>query len=130
MTRLVLPPQGLEAILAHADFCFPDECCGLLAGEENGLVRFVYPLTNADTSPVSYTIEPREHFEAWRHAERHGWELLGAFHSHPKGPDQPSVTDRALAAEPGWAYVIVSNRKLHAYRIAGHVVTEIELVLT
>lgn len=129
MTRLVLPRQGLEAILAHADFCFPDECCGLLAGEVGGLVRFVYPLTNAATSPVSYTIEPREHFEAWRHAERHGWELLGAFHSHPQGPDQPSVTDLALAAEPAWAYVIVSNRNLRAYRIADQVATEVELVL-
>lgn len=128
MINLVLPQQGREAILAHADFCFPNECCGLLAGEAEGRVRFVYPLTNADNSPTSYTIEAREHFEAWRHAERHGWELLGAFHSHPLGPNHPSHTDRERAAEPDWAYVIVSDGDLRAYRIVNRAVTRIELL--
>lgn len=130
MISIMLPRQGLEAIVAHADFCYPEECCGLLAGETEGRVRFVYPLTNAAASPSSYTIEPREHFEAWRHAERHGWELLGAFHSHPHGPHQPSHTDRKLATEPDWVYLIVSARRVHAYRIADQIVTPVKLIFT
>lgn len=127
MTTLVLPRQGWEAILAHADFCLPNECCGLLAGAPSGPVKFVYPLTNADASPWSYTIEPREHFEAWRHAERHGWELIGAFHSHPRGPDQPSQTDWDRAAEPDWVYLIVSHGEARAYCIAAQRFIPIEM---
>jgi proteasome lid subunit RPN8/RPN11 len=116
-------------MVAYAENCRPDECCGLLAGHSGGVVRFVYPLTNSNASPVSYTIDAREHFAAWRHAERNGWELIGAFHSHPNGPSEPSATDRALAGEPDWAYVIVSGGSLYAYRMVEQAVTPIDLLV-
>ena len=50
------------------------------------MVRFVYPLTNSNPSPTSFTIDPTEHFHSWRHATANGWDLIGAFHSHPDGP--------------------------------------------
>ena len=59
------------------------------------VVRFVYPLTNANPSPTSFTIDPTEHFHSWRHATANGWDLIGAFHSHPGGPGRPSKTDLA-----------------------------------
>ncbi|MGQ0850051.1 MAG: M67 family metallopeptidase [Actinomycetota bacterium] len=114
-----LAPQAVAAMLAHADYCRPEECCGLLAGDRDGRVRFVYPLTNAQHSAVAYTIEPVEHFRAWQHANRSGWEMIGAFHSHPDGPLYPSATDLALAAEPDWVYVIVAASQLAGFRIVG-----------
>lgn len=128
VTQLKLPPQARQAMLAHAAFCHPDECCGLLAGDGGGLVRFVYALTNAEPSPITYTIDAREHFGALQHAERNGWELIGAFHSHPHGPPRPSATDLARAAEPDWAYVIVSEQRLHAFRIVDRIPTPVELL--
>lgn len=125
---LILPRQARQAMLAHADYCHPNECCGLLAGDPGGLVHFVYPLTNADHSPISYTVDPREHFEALKHAERNGWELIGAFHSHPQGSPRPSATDLARASEPDWVYVIVSERALEAFRIVDRAATLVALL--
>lgn len=132
MIRLIVAPQAVAAMLAHAENSLPNECCGLLAGDLlagdlGGQVRFVYPLTNSNSSPVSYTIDAGEHFAAWKHAERNGWELIGAFHSHPNGPSHPSATDRALASERDWIHVIVSNGTLNAYRIVDGLATPVEI---
>lgn len=97
-------------MIAHSRFCLPAEACGLIAGErtDSGLqVRMVYSLTNADDSPVAYTIDPMEHFRALQHAEHNGWELIGAFHSHPTGSGYPSHTDVGKAAEPDWAWCVI-----------------------
>ncbi len=121
-----------DAILEHSSLCYPNEACGLLAGDAGGL-RMVYCLTNADNSPTRFTIEPEEHFGALRHAERSGWELIGAFHSHVHGPAFPSPVDLAEAAEPEWLWIIAGpvdgSTELRAYRIADGVATERELVL-
>lgn len=113
----------------HALMCHPEEACGLIAGDASGAIRMVYPLTNAEASPVRYTIDAREHFGALRHAERNGWELVGAFHSHPTTEAYPSVTDIAKAAEPEWIYLIISLMgapQLRAFRIVRGAVTEVD----
>jgi len=126
--NLEIPKQGWEAILAHAEFCAPMECCGLLAGPSPAVVSFVYPLTNADLSPVAYTIEPYEHYRAWKHAEANGWNLIGAFHSHPSGPPLPSPTDLRLAVETDWIYLIVSGGQIRGFSMSA-TSAEVTLVL-
>lgn len=124
-----VPALIYEAMIAHARFEFPNEACGLLAADETGALRMCYSLTNADGSPVSYTVDPNEHFRSLQHAERNGWELAGVFHSHTASPPVPSSTDRRQALEPDWLYVIVglaefSAPEVRAYRIRDGVVTE------
>ncbi|HSJ27244.1 MAG TPA: M67 family metallopeptidase [Acidimicrobiia bacterium] len=119
-----LDPQIREAILVHADNCHPEESCGLLASDDKGRVRMAYPLTNALHSPTNYTIEPREHFRALRHAEAQGWDISGVFHSHPHSAAYPSATDVTLAADPTWLYVVVGMERrddpeLRGFRITG-----------
>lgn len=116
----------MAAIRSHFRETVPDECCGLLAGLGN-LVRFVYPLTNSQASPSAFTIAADEHFGAWRHAEAHGWELIGAFHSHPQGPEHLSTTDIALAGEPDWFYLVVTSQTLRAYQIVGRRAIEVAI---
>lgn len=120
------------AIVEYSRLCFPAEACGLVAGDEHGL-RMVYCLTNADDSPSSYTIDPAEHFGALRHAERNGWELVGAFHSHPHGPAAPSATDLARAAEPDWLWIVVGRPierpELRGYRIRDGLAAEEHLLV-
>lgn len=70
-------------------------------------VMKVYPTGNDDASAVSYTVPPREHYEAVIDAESHGWEVRGAFHSHPSGPARMSPTDLDRALRPGWVYVVL-----------------------
>ena len=115
--------------MAHARFCAPEECCGLIAADASGAIRFAYPLTNSYHSPVRFNIEPSEMFGAVRHAESNGWDLAGAFHSHPAGPAYPSPTDQAEAGEPGWLYLVASLQPpdLRAFSLAGEHPHEIEL---
>jgi proteasome lid subunit RPN8/RPN11 len=122
-----LPDQIRQAILAHAEHCSPDECCGLLAVDSTGVIRFAYPLTNADPSPVSYTIDPDEHFQALRHAEAMGWEIGGAFHSHPGGTAMPSMIDVQTALEPEWVYLIASPDEIRGFSIRDGVIEELSL---
>jgi proteasome lid subunit RPN8/RPN11 len=124
-----MPVAAREAMEAHARFCAPEECCGLLAGE-SGRVRFVYPLTNIEHSPTSFTIDPTEHFRAWKHALANGWDLIGAFHSHPSGPPRPSRTDLALAGEPDWVYLIVVEGSITGWSIRDRAVEPIELLIS
>jgi proteasome lid subunit RPN8/RPN11 len=124
---LLLADQIRQAILAHAANCAPDECCGLLASDGDGRVRFAYPLTNADPSPVSYTVEPVEHFHATRHAESLGWEISGVFHSHPRGPGEPSPVDVSSALDPTWCYLVAWNDSIRGFRIVDGKVEELRL---
>ncbi len=113
---LVVPEPIRLAVLTHAENSLPDECCGLIA-VANGAIRFAYPLTNANPSPVSFTVDPAEHFGAMRHAESQGWEILGVFHSHPEGEATPSPTDVAMAWDPEWIHLIVGGGELAAFVI-------------
>ncbi|HWL49640.1 MAG TPA: M67 family metallopeptidase [Acidimicrobiia bacterium] len=124
---LRFPDQIRWAILAHAQSCLPNECCGLLAMDREGLVRFAYPLSNTDPSPVSYTIDPDEHFQAMRHAESMGWEIGGVFHSHPDGTAMPSMIDVQSALEPEWLYLVAAPGEIRGFHIRAGVIEEIPL---
>ncbi|MFZ0013965.1 MAG: M67 family metallopeptidase [Acidimicrobiia bacterium] len=108
MTRPVvhLAEPLRREIIAHCIAGLPNEACGLLA-VRGGEVARVYPTTNADASPTSYTIPPDEHYAALVDAESEGWSLGGVFHSHPSGPATLSQVDLDRALEPDWVYVVV-----------------------
>ncbi len=133
MTETIVVPDAIrEAMVAHALACRPEEACGLLAADADGRVVFCYPTTNILRSRTNYTIDPTEHFRALRHAEARGWELAGAFHSHPHTEAFPSPTDVELAAEPDWVYVIVGladpdHPRVRAFRIREGTVTEVAM---
>jgi proteasome lid subunit RPN8/RPN11 len=122
-----LADQIRQAILTHADNCAPDECCGLLAADTEGRITFAYPLTNVDPSPVSYTVDPDEHFAALSHAESRGWGIAGAFHSHPGGSATPSMIDVQAALEPDWLYLIAAPAEIRCFRIRAGEVEELEI---
>ena len=127
-----LPSPIVEAAIAHAEFTYPEEACGLLAVDDAGSIRMAYCLTNRDRSRYRFTVDPNEHYRAWKHAERHGWDIGGAFHSHPASPAYPSATDVAGALDPSWVHVIVSladpaSPNVRAFRIADGAVHELEL---
>ena len=106
--RPVLQEEMVDAVIAHARFTYPEEACGLFAVDADGSPRMVYCLTNVERSRTRFTVDPNEHFRAWRHAERNGWDIGGVFHSHPASPPIPSPTDIKGALDPDWFHVIVS----------------------
>lgn len=114
-----LPRALYEEILAHARDGLPNEACGVIAGDAGSPVQ-VYPMRNAERSPVVYRFDSREQLEVTREIEEKGWDLLAFFHSHTHTEAYPSATDRAhahwrdpitgeeAAAFPGTLYLILS----------------------
>jgi proteasome lid subunit RPN8/RPN11 len=108
MTRPVvhLSEDLRRRIIDHCLAGLPNEACGLLAMEADRIAA-VYPTSNQDESPSSYTIPPQEHFDALTDAEARGWRIGGVFHSHPQGPATMSSIDVARALEPDWVYMVI-----------------------
>jgi proteasome lid subunit RPN8/RPN11 len=103
-----VPPDILDAMLAHARREPSLECCGLLAGR-NGTISRIYPAVNAVENPAtSYEIAPKEIFDRMREMRAEGIEMLGIYHSHPNGKNEPSPRDIDQAYYCEAAYFIIS----------------------
>jgi len=122
----------MRAFVAHARFCHPEEACGLLAVDDAGRLQMAYATTNVDGSRVHFTVSPREHFSAIRHAESRGWSIGGSFHSHPESAAFPSARDISGALDPAWLYVVVGMggavTEVRGFRIRQGIVEEVSLV--
>jgi proteasome lid subunit RPN8/RPN11 len=108
------------------------ECCGMLAGRD-GTTTCAFPATNAaSTRATSYEIAPKELFHLTRAIRDAGLELLGIYHSHPNGKNEPSPRDIAQAYYPDLAYFIISprpdaDRPVRAFSIRDEKVKELEI---
>ena len=123
--------EHIDEIVAHAREEAPNECCGIVASSDGAAVK-VFRATNAEASPVRYSLDPREQYEITKEIETRGWELGAIYHSHTRSPAYPSQTDVNLAFYPDALYVIVSLAgenapDLRAFKIAGEQIEEIPL---
>lgn len=108
---LVLPEPVREGIVDHARAGAPEEVVGILAGEhdDTSTVERSYRAENAAATPETrYEIAPVAELELLERIEDDGFEVVGFYHSHPRGPLEPSAVDARLAAWPDYSYVIVS----------------------
>jgi proteasome lid subunit RPN8/RPN11 len=98
----------LDQVLDCARKEWRQECCGLLAGRE-GVITRIFPASNAagDTAR-NYAIAPEELFVLMRTMRSEGLDLMGIYHSHPNGKNEPSPRDVERAYYPEAAYFIVS----------------------
>ena len=106
-------------MLAHAREEAPRECCGLLVGKGESVVRSVRA-RNLDAKATRYLIDPGRSLRGHSCRARRGLEVVGAYHSHPSSAPVPSATDIAEAnSGSDFLYVIVSlvNDDVRAYRI-------------
>jgi proteasome lid subunit RPN8/RPN11 len=112
-----LRPGVRRAIVDHARRDEPHECCGFLVGRGRD-VLFAAAMKNAAESPVVYRIDDRAHIDLRRALRSLSppLEILGVYHSHPRGPATPSETDRKSAFYPDWIYLIVGLGRLGASR--------------
>jgi proteasome lid subunit RPN8/RPN11 len=121
----------LDQIVAHARDDVPNECCGIVATENGGAVK-VFRATNAEASPVRYSLDPREQYRITMEIDDQGWELGAIYHSHTRSEAYPSQTDVNLAFYPDALYLIVSLHKpdepeVRAFRIAEERIEEVAL---
>ena len=109
---LKLTRQIEEAIRKAGADAYPNECCGILLGKDEGdehVVTSLRPIENARESDERYhrfLITAEEMMQAELEARRLGLDIVGFYHSHPDHPARPSDYDREHAL-PFYSYIIL-----------------------
>jgi len=129
---LALPKKFIDEMIAHAREEAPNECCGIIAGQDGRAVK-LFRAKNSEASPYLYNVDPQELFRIYRECDENGWEFLAIYHSHTKTKAYPSPTDIDQAYWPESYYVIISVRRRgrptkRAFRIVDGTVSEEALV--
>ncbi len=113
MSILRLTRAVWDAIRAHGEETYPDECCGALLGcsspqgwQVDTAVRAGN--TRTDSAHNRYHIAPAELVKIEREARRQGLGIAGFYHSHPDHPAHWSLTDLSEAHWLGCSYVITA----------------------
>jgi proteasome lid subunit RPN8/RPN11 len=112
-----------EALRAHGEETYPNECCGVLLGKSvategnsSAVTNHVRQIvragnTRTDSAHNRYNIAPQELVKIQRQARGLGLDIVGFYHSHPDHPAQWSKTDFAEAHWLGCSYIITSIEK-------------------
>lgn len=109
---LELDERHQQEIHRIATRAYPNECCGLLIGKEDGGVRMVEVVRatanqRTDSLHNRYLIDPEEIRDVEKDLRGSDSQIIGFFHSHPDVPAQPSSFDLDHAW-PWYSYLIVS----------------------
>ena len=120
MKTAIIPAYVRDALLSHSLAELPNECCGLLLGKQ--AIERAVPMRSIPPAPDAYYMDPEQQIEVFTAMESSGEQLLGIYHSHPKGPVEPSGMDVQLAFHSDALYVIISlsdaqHPELGAYRL-------------
>jgi len=126
-----VPVDIRDGMVAHAQREFPDEACGLLAGPD-GRIEELYAMQNADRSPVTYRLDPRDQLVVFNEMESKGLNLAAIYHSHTRTRAYPSETDRRQAFYPEAYYIVLSlqdraNPVIRGFTIRDGVIEEQEV---
>lgn len=122
-----IPDDCRREVVAHAREGAPEEVVGVLGGARGdpATVETVHRAENvADTPGTRYEVDPVEQLELMDEIEAAGRDVVGFYHSHPRGPLEPSATDARMAAWPDRSYVVVSlsgEPELGSWRWTGEV---------
>src|ERR1700679_4006475 len=100
--------EVVAQLVEHARRESRQECCGLLAGSAGIITRIFAAANAAEDKAKSYEIAPEELFRLMREIRASGLELMGIYHSHPNGNNEPSPRDIERAYYPDVAYFILS----------------------
>jgi proteasome lid subunit RPN8/RPN11 len=128
MTALKIPSGVFQQIASHGERTYPEECCGVMLGEQSEEGRTVRETIEIDNSQDAnrrrrFLITPEQYRMAERQAAARNLDLLGFYHSHPDHPAEPSAFDTEHAL-PWFSYVIVSVVKGKANRATSWILEE------
>ncbi len=112
-----LPRRKFEIIQEQAFRELPYECCGLLVGIKNSdhrgnIENIVYEIAPCKNclyygKEQGFEIAHNEYRDVEREAVRHGYEIIGSYHSHINSPAIPSLHDVDFARR-GHTMIIIS----------------------
>ncbi len=137
--RVHVRREVATAIAAHARRESPRECCGLLVGTAREVWEAVATANVAVAPRRVYQVSPADHFALIRRCRdspsrgSESAEIIGVYHSHPRGAPVLSSTDRREAFAD-FLYVIAgpvdgsAPLALRGYRLVGGEFEEVALV--
>jgi [CysO sulfur-carrier protein]-S-L-cysteine hydrolase len=111
MKSLILPVSIHSKIISNMEKHLPEEACGLITGKGN-LVRHHFSITNGLHSPYRFQMDGNEMLNVFEWSEKHDQMLLGIYHSHPNGPESPSLTDLEVDYYPDVIKLIGSKSSI------------------
>jgi proteasome lid subunit RPN8/RPN11 len=125
---LQLNHTALHRIKLHAMQTYPEECCGVLIGRDDGerkTVCDILEIKNAkeENRARRFLITPEDYTWAEKRAREEGVDVMGFYHSHPDHPARPSQFDIDHAM-PWCSYVIVSVEAGHAVAVKSWVLLD------
>lgn len=113
MTRLIIDRKLIGRLKNRAAAAGSEEICGFLLGnsdDETAIVTRLVESPNVARDPArTFEIDPAIHFGIRRRLRQTNDEIVGVYHSHPKGPPVPSRRDLERAP-PGeeWVWLILA----------------------
>jgi desampylase len=113
---LLVTSEVIATLVARAAQAAPEECCGLLLGQ-NGRIAAAMAADNIAPDPhLRFEIDPAALFAAHRAARSGGPAVLGYYHSHPTGHPVPSATDCEHASGDDRAWAIIASGEVAFWR--------------
>lgn len=111
---VALSQAARSALLSAARASFPEEACGVLLGEPGSAqiaVRAFCPAGNRARvdRDLQFVLSPYDMHRASQQARASGWDIVGFFHSHPRGVARPSRQDWLDSNPwPGYVHLIAA----------------------
>lgn len=123
---LHIPEAIHQQMVEHARAELPNECVGMLIGNDDGVATEYVPLVNELKSPMRFLTEPYSMLRAERRCRELRQQVLAIFHSHPTSEPVPSKYDVADHYGSGVMCLILSliddSEPLRGWWIAeGHI---------
>ena len=107
--QLDIAPRVAREVFTHALDEAPHECCGVLIGPDTAHATEAVRAENVHENPrTEYEIDPEVLFEAVERTEGTPVEIVGFYHSHPRGYASFSETDVARGSWQGKRYLLAS----------------------
>jgi len=106
-------PHVVRDVLDHALATVPDECCGILIGPDPDHITRSVRTENVHPEPrTRYEVDPAAIAAAMEDAVKADGDVVGFYHSHPRGWPRFSAEDEARATWEGGLYVLVCLQPL------------------
>jgi proteasome lid subunit RPN8/RPN11 len=117
-------------MMQEAEMTFPNECCGLLIGQNtyNGdyIANKITPCTNVAKGNLndSFEVDPQVRFNIMRELTNGSDKIIGHYHSHPNQSGKPSIRDFEMAFEPELVWLIIPVDNGLAQRPHAHIIDQ------
>ena len=120
MQKIILSKLQKKILLDHTCKEEPNEACAVLYGnkiEEENTVKEIWLTKNDTPSPIEFTLSAEQTWEMDQKRKELNLEIIGIFHSHPKGEAYPSNTDKKFMENNPYVWIIYSgiNKNFRAF---------------